>query len=476
MNDPIAGIQEIGRRLAALKSSDEELYQAVRTLDRETAEALKDANEKNALAVRPVNLLRYEILRRVLNDEEVGADVTERIQAAIQSRDTSAFRNSGYPRDFVERLRTADLKKNIFRNWRKQFRVCYPFFFAGDDRRRVRELLDTVAREIKRELDLESHGHRCFTFDGPNNFGDTKCWLAIFPRERGSHTNAFQLFLGIDPWDLQYGFHLGTNVIDNESLKLKRGIQLYRGPRLDDVMDYFRYHRHRYLKLNKELVNTWKFAPGQNASNWEEFHQQGIISISFDDSVGDLRQYMSSVDLADKIGVDEPNNSNVVRNLESFRDAGIGDIVVANRGQRIAVGVGVIEGPYEYRADRNEYWHVRQTRWLISTELKFDKAMFRPDTFSPTLKWQEIRTRLLQEHPELGDELEKIENGSEPVELIKNGENVYTREQALTETPGSLRTPSENTGRCFKTSDRSCCRDRRGPARPAWRRYMAAYW
>ena len=169
MNDPIAGIQEIGRRLAALKSSDEELYQAVRTLDRETAEALKDANEKNALAVRPVNLLRYEILRRVLNDEAVDADVTERIQAAIQSRDTSAFRNAGYPRDFVERLRTADLKKNVFRNWQVQFRVCYPFFFAGDDRRRVRELLDTVAREIKRELDLESHGHRCFTFDGPNN-------------------------------------------------------------------------------------------------------------------------------------------------------------------------------------------------------------------------------------------------------------------------------------------------------------------
>ena len=56
-------------------------------------------------------------------------------------------------------------------------------------------------------------------------------------------------------------------------------------------MDYFRTHRHRYLKLNKELVSTWKFAPGPSASHWEEFHQEGIISVSFDDSVGDLRQY-----------------------------------------------------------------------------------------------------------------------------------------------------------------------------------------
>ena len=164
-------------------------------------------------------------------------------------------------------------------------------------------------------------------------------------------------------------------------------------------MDYFRNHRHRYLKVNKEMVNTWKFAPGPNASHWEEFRQQGIISISFDDSVGDLRRYTSSMELADKLGVEDPNNSNVVWNLESFRDAAIGDVVVANRGRRTAVGVGVIEGPYEYRADRNEYWHVRKTRWLISTDLEFDNPMFRPDTFSPTLKWQEIRKRLLQEHP-----------------------------------------------------------------------------
>ena len=193
VKNPIEGVQEVGRRLETLKSSDEELYQAVRTLDPERAEILRDANEEKALAVRPVNLLRYEILRRVLNGDEVGAHVTEQIQEAIQSRDVGAFRVVGYPDDFAERLRTADLKENIFRNWRVQFRVCYPFFFSGEDRHRVPQLLDLIAKTIKEELDIESHGHRCFTFDGPNNFGDTKCWLAIFPRKRGSHTNAFQL-------------------------------------------------------------------------------------------------------------------------------------------------------------------------------------------------------------------------------------------------------------------------------------------
>ena len=57
--------------------------------------------------------------------------------------------------------------------------------------------------------------------------------------------------------------------------------------------------------------------------------------------------------------------------------------------------------------------------------------MFRLDTFSPTLKWQEIKKRLLEEHPGLRDDLEKIENRPEPDRSIAPLRNIYTREQAL---------------------------------------------
>ena len=131
LNDPIAEIQRIGRRLTALKSSSEDLYDAVRKLDRGVAQALKDSNEKKALAVHPVNLLRYEILRRVLDDEEVDAGVIERIQRTIENRDPSAFPGVGYPDDFARRLGTANIKSNAFKNWQDHFRVCYPFFYGG---------------------------------------------------------------------------------------------------------------------------------------------------------------------------------------------------------------------------------------------------------------------------------------------------------------------------------------------------------
>ena len=43
------------------------------------------------MAARPVNLVRYEILRRVLAGEEVDAAGTERLQEAIVRREESAF-------------------------------------------------------------------------------------------------------------------------------------------------------------------------------------------------------------------------------------------------------------------------------------------------------------------------------------------------------------------------------------------------
>ena len=296
---------------------------------------------------------------------------------------------------------------------------------AGDDRRRVPELLDAVVKNIKRELDLDSHGHTRFTFDGPNNFGDTRCWLAIFPRERGSHTNAFQLFVRINPENLEYGIYRGKNIRSKGSSKLNRG------DRIQDAINHFSGNRDRYLSLNREMVATWKFAPGPHADHWEEFREKGIIAISFDKNVGDLRRYTTREKLADSLGLENPYNSNRVWNLESFRDAAIGDIVVANRGQWEVVGIGVIEGPYEYRADRNEYWHVRKTRWIVSTELKFDQSMFRLDTFAPTLKWKEVKERLLEKHPELDGVLEKIENGRSKPDRPGPKQDVYTREQAL---------------------------------------------
>ena len=240
LQDHVAEIQAIGRRLASLKASREALYDAVRGLDHGTAQALKESNEKAAMAARPVNLVRYEILRRVLAGEEVDATGTERLQDAIVRREESAF--PGYPEAFYQQLRAADIKANAFRNWKDHFRLFYSFFYSGEDRDRVPKVLDEICDGTKERVETRRPWSR-------HNFGDTSCWLAVSPREKTSHKTAYQLFVGISPTSVRYGIHPGSLVArGNASFKLNNG------KTLREAVNHFHDNRERYVRLNKELV------------------------------------------------------------------------------------------------------------------------------------------------------------------------------------------------------------------------------
>ena len=427
LNDHVAEIQAVARRLAELQSSPEKLYDAVQKLDHGTAQALMKSTKADALAAHPVVLLRYEILRRVVAGETVDEDVTERVRNAIVRQDPSIFR--GYPDGFYARLETANIKEDVFKVWMVPFRLFYTFFYSDSHRERIPILLEEICNKIKSELSIESHAHKSFSFDGPNNFGATTCWMAIFPTERETHKNAHQLFAEISPEDIGYGLMPGSVV------KGKRAPSIHRCTDLQVATDYFRDNLERYLQTNRQLDTVWKWAPGPGAERWEDFYKEGTIAISFDESVGDLNQYATVSELAQRLGVEAPYSArNRVQSLTNFRDAAIGDIVVANRGNRQVVGVGVIEGAYEYHAERTEYWHVRKTKWIVSTELTFDRHMFRLDAFSPTLRWGQVKTQLLQQHPELADKLSEIEaRDRNPIGSRRIQPDPYTRDQALAE-------------------------------------------
>ena len=120
---------------------------------------------------------------------------------------------------------------------------------------------------------------------------------------------------------------------------------------------------------------------------WEEFYRKGIIAIGWDD-LGDLNEYTTEK-LAEALNVENPNNSNQIHNIENFRDASIGDIIVARNGRSKSLGIGVITGEYTFDNERTEYKHIRKVNWLINHPVDFEKTIFRIDTFSPTRKWED---------------------------------------------------------------------------------------
>ncbi len=163
-------------------------------------------------------------------------------------------------------------------------------------------------------------------------------------------------------------------------------------------------------ELIEEMVkpakrNFWKYAPGAQAARWEDDLRDHLIAIDFSNlDTGSLDQYNSQTELNNRLNL--PNTANQPRNLIEFRDAAIGDVVIANEGTTKVIGVGLITGPYRYETGIHSP-HRRSINWLTDQTWQYTPyqiarypQLFRPDTFSRTLIGPEIIREYVRQYPQ----------------------------------------------------------------------------
>ena len=136
-----------------------------------------------------------------------------------------------------------------------------------------------------------------------------------------------------------------------------------------------------YQNMNKENEDTkhyWLYSPGEQASKWEEFYNEGIMAIGWD-KLGDLENYTDRKSILEALinnyggGEDQRNN---VSALDDFCNGenkiNIGDIVIAKKGTKTLLGYGCITSDYYYDEDREEFLHCRKVKWLKKGEWQTD--------------------------------------------------------------------------------------------------------
>ena len=174
-------------------------------------------------------------------------------------------------------------------------------------------------------------------------------------------------------------------------------------------MRYFEKVKTEVIKLNKESRNYFKFAPGSQASEWEEFYNDGIAAIDYSNiNIGDLNKFDDYKQMHLKAGFAEDAISNQAGNLWFFKTANKGDVVFANKGVNTCLGIGIIESDYYYDENTNGYNHRRKVNWLTDKVYQYKsnthkdyKTLFRPDTFSPTKPWEFLLSEYARLYPEL---------------------------------------------------------------------------
>ena len=128
-----------------------------------------------------------------------------------------------------------------------------------------------------------------------------------------------------------------------------------------------------YQNMNKENEDTkhyWLYSPGEQASKWEEFYNEGIMAIGWD-KLGDLENYTDRKSILEALinnyggGEDQRNN---VSALDDFcngeNEINIDDIVIAKKGKNTLLGYGKVISDYYFDEERATYKHCREVKWL----------------------------------------------------------------------------------------------------------------
>jgi 5-methylcytosine-specific restriction protein B len=410
METQIEYIRNLAKQYKKYFDQPETLYEDLNKLSKEVLEDTFREYGDPERKFQPVALLRAEVVRQILNGQKATDELTELIKEKIRTKDKSYF-SSYNPRMLNELDEYHSPKRDIFANWQKPWRVFHTVFFRGVFKETVNLYLQQIAEQTIIDLELDDYTYHVVNFYGPSNFGDTICWIAIYPRQKNSHQDSYQFFIKIGD-SLEAGRVAGSAVRDKKPNKVV-DVRDYTG-----IVSAFREQKSEIFTLNNSIRNYFKFAAGEQASEWSRFKEENVAALYMRLlEVGDITNINSWKELNIKAGLEPDSYSNQTWNLWLLKSANIGDVVFSAKGVNTCIGIGIIEGDYYYDSNSKElYKHKRKVKWITdlvyhykSNSLKGYKTLFRPDTFSPTLVWDFLLSEYVRQYPELKELFDKYE-------------------------------------------------------------------
>ncbi len=120
-----------------------------------------------------------------------------------------------------------------------------------------------------------------------------------------------------------------------------------------------------------ETVHYWIYSPGNKAVYWDEFYNDGIMGIGWDE-IGDLNSFNSKEEMKEamkeKIDPSRPYKNDAHATWQFANEMKKGDIIFVKKGMSYIVGRGVVESEYEYDSSRSYFKNVRKVKWINKGE------------------------------------------------------------------------------------------------------------
>jgi hypothetical protein len=120
------------------------------------------------------------------------------------------------------------------------------------------------------------------------------------------------------------------------------------------------------IEPDNSQVKYWIYAPGENASKWDEFYTEGIMALGWD-QLGDLNQYKTKEQIAQALRSHDDSEgskkNDSLANYEFNNVISIGDVIIVKRGLHEFLGYGIVTSDYYFDDNRLEYKSCRKVEW-----------------------------------------------------------------------------------------------------------------
>lgn len=185
--------------------------------------------------------------------------------------------------------------------------------------------------------------------------------------KKGAYTANIQNFIRMND-EICAELKKGTELI--ELTRSHLGSDYYPDPELKTLTTDIGFY---IVQVDSER-RYWIYSPGNNAENWNEFHDSGMMAIGWD-FLGDLREFSGQEEITkemQEVSSDESSHKNdVLATWQFAKEIKPGDIIFAKKGLQKLVGCGVVESDYIFDDTRAAYKHVRKVKWTHKGEWQY---------------------------------------------------------------------------------------------------------
>lgn len=243
-------------------------------------------------------------------------------------------------------------EKNILQAWKSYFSLFLPFIYQD----KVYNVLVDITNDLITKLELnDTVKSKIVDFDGANNFGSDRAWIALYNKNQANQGSSLQLFISFSGDTIRYGIY--QHASESWLIEHEKNIVDFN---YDEMISELEKDKERIIEDNVS-IKCWKFSPGEDAVFWDEMERSGVAAIGWGNrsftgkSKNEIKKLLPGFS-GRSVGI-----------VKAFMDINVGDFIFAFKGRKEIVGYGVVTKSGLYSDSEvihdSDYHNYHEVKW-----------------------------------------------------------------------------------------------------------------